>query len=107
MTSAQHARTLCIANLVYATGLAIVSSVVGWMLGEARLTTQLLLVMVTLGAMGPFVLTSYGVLHDRPWARAAGLVTVILTILSFPFGTTLAIYTLWYFFSDGGRKQYR
>src|SRR6266446_5211519 len=111
MTVEQHAKTLSIAHLVYATIIAITASVVGWVLSDqgAALpaTSALLLLVLTFAVMGPFLLTSYGVFFDLQWARASALVSVIFSILSFPLGTTLAIYTLWYFFSDKGRKLSR
>ena len=111
MTLEHHAKALSIAHLVYATGIAISASVVGWVLSDdgtgLATTSALLLLVLTFAVMGPFLLTSYGVFFDLQWARASALVSVILSILSFPLGTTLAVYTLWYFFGDKGRKLSR
>ena len=106
MTLEQHAKTLSILHLVYATGIALFASSIGWFLSEGitGMEQAPLFLLLTFGMMGPFLLTSYGVLRDRPWARGAGLASVVLSILSFPFGTALAAYTLWYFFSEKGRK---
>lgn len=58
-------------------------------------------------AMMPFALTStivmtalsllvaYGLMQRRPWGRTFAIVMSILSMLTIPFGTALAIYTLW------------
>jgi len=41
------------------------------------------------------VVAAWGLLERAPWARLLVLVLAILSILKFPLGTVLAIYTLW------------
>ena len=40
-------------------------------------------------------LVAYGLLQRRPWGRTMSIVIGILSLLKFPVGTALGIYTLW------------
>jgi len=51
----------------------------------------------------PGLVAGYAMLKRKPWARIAGVVSAILAGLSFPFGTALCVYSLWFFFGDAGR----
>ena len=60
-----------------------------------------------MGALVPFIATAavimaalaflvgFGLLTRKPWARMVGIVIAILSLLKFPVGTALGIYTLW------------
>jgi hypothetical protein len=37
----------------------------------------------------------FSLLRRRPWGRVLGIVVAILSLLKFPIGTALGIYTLW------------
>lgn len=51
---------------------------------------------VVMGVLGlPGMITGYGLLNHRPWARVLALVLGVLGILNFPVGTALGLYTLW------------
>ncbi len=41
------------------------------------------------------VLTGFALLTRQPWGRTLGIVAAVLTLLDFPVGTALGIYTLW------------
>ena len=43
----------------------------------------------------PGILAGWGLLKGKNWARVVALVLGCLNILSFPFGTTVGVYTLW------------
>jgi hypothetical protein len=45
-----------------------------------------------------------GFLKRRRWARIPALIFCAPAILSFPFGTGLAIYTWWFLHSEGGKQ---
>ncbi|MDQ3805334.1 MAG: hypothetical protein M3416_16080 [Acidobacteriota bacterium] len=51
----------------------------------------------------PSLVAGYGVLKRRPWARLAGIIASVLAAMSFPFGTALCVYSLWFFFGEAGR----
>ncbi|HVF54753.1 MAG TPA: hypothetical protein VM934_01305 [Pyrinomonadaceae bacterium] len=50
------------------------------------------------------LIAGYGMLQRKPWARTLGIVAAILAALNFPFGTALAVYSLWFLFGEG--KQF-
>ena len=51
--------------------------------------------VVTVVAAGLALLVGYSLLTRRPWGRVLGIVVAILSLIKFPFGTALGIYTLW------------
>ena len=53
-----------------------------------------------LGAVGvPSVIIGIGLIRLRPWARIAGMVVSILSLMMIPFGTIIGVYGLWVLFS--------
>lgn len=58
-------------------------------------------------AIGAFTLfTAFKVLREQPIGRTLGIIISILVLLSFPFGTALGIYGLWFFFGEVGKNFY-
>ncbi len=53
------------------------------------------------------IIAGFGLLGRRPWARTMAIVFGCLSLLSFPFGTALGIYTLWVLASSDSGRQYR
>ncbi len=49
----------------------------------------------------PPILAGYGMLKGKSWARVVGIVAACVEALSFPFGTALCVYTLWFLFGQG------
>lgn len=43
----------------------------------------------------PPIVTGFGLLKHREWARIAGIVIAALAIFHFPFGTVIGVYGLW------------
>lgn len=43
----------------------------------------------------PALVAGWGILKHQEWARILGLIVAVLNVLSFPFGTALAIYAFW------------
>jgi hypothetical protein len=41
------------------------------------------------------MLAGYGLLKRTPWARVLALVVAILSLINFPIGTAIGIYTFW------------
>ena len=48
----------------------------------------------------------YKVGKVQPIGRTLGIVVAILSLLSFPIGTALGVYALWFFFGDMGKALY-
>ena len=55
--------------------------------------TSVGLLMAALGLPGLFA--GYGLLTRKSWARILAIVVGILSLLNFPIGTAIGIYTLW------------
>jgi hypothetical protein len=55
----------------------------------------------------PSLIAGYAMMKKKSWARMAGIVASILAAMSFPFGTALCVYSLWYFFGDAGKAYER
>jgi hypothetical protein len=51
--------------------------------------------VVTIAAAGLAFLVGYSLLTRRPWGRVLAIIVAILSLIKFPFGTALGIYTLW------------
>ena len=49
----------------------------------------------------PPVVAAYGMLKRKRWAKVACVVSACLAAISFPFGTALCVYTLWFVFGEG------
>lgn len=54
----------------------------------------------------PAVIVGYGLYRLRPWARVAGIVLSIVSLIVFPFGTVLGVYGLWVLFSKEGERLF-
>lgn len=54
----------------------------------------------------PSFVAGYAMLKRKRWARTASIVAAVMDGMSFPLGTALCIYTLWFIFSDQGRLLY-
>ncbi|WP_128912490.1 hypothetical protein [Granulicella sibirica] len=52
-------------------------------------------IVTTLGFVGLAVLVGYGLFERRPWGRTTAIVMSILSMIHFPIGTALGIFTLW------------
>lgn len=67
-----------------------------WPPGMMWMNAFLPLVLIATSVMAVLALVAgYGLLTRRPWARVLGIVIGILSLLKFPLGTALGVYTLW------------
>lgn len=64
-------------------------------IGITGVTLVVFLVALSL----PSVFIGVGLFRLRPWARIAGIVISILSLMMIPFGTILGVYGLWVLFS--------
>jgi hypothetical protein len=60
-------------------------------LGIAGTALGMMLLVLAL----PGLLTGWGLLNYKPWARLLGIVLSVINLLNIPFGTALGIYGLW------------
>ena len=49
----------------------------------------------------PPIVAAYGMLKRKSWAKVASIVSACFAALSFPFGTALCVYTLWFVLGEG------
>jgi hypothetical protein len=60
-----------------------------------------------LAAVGvPSVIIGIGLIRLRPWARIAGMVISILSLMMIPFGTIVGVYGLWVLFSKDTERLF-
>lgn len=62
------------------------------------------IIMIAIGAFTLFTATK--VYKTQPIGRTLGIILSIVVLLSFPIGTALGIYGLWFFFGDLGKGLY-
>jgi len=53
------------------------------------------------------LVTGFGLLGRRPWARILAVIMAFLSLLEIPFGTALAIYTLWVLLPAEREAEYK
>jgi len=63
-------------------------------------------VLVNLLIIAPSFLAGYTLLKQKRWAKTIGIVAGIIAGMSFPLGTALCVYTLWFFFGENGKSLY-
>ena len=54
----------------------------------------------------PGVIAGYGLLTRKPWARILAIILGVISLIRFPWGTALGIYTLWVLLSKDGAAQF-
>jgi hypothetical protein len=54
----------------------------------------------------PAFAAGYGMLKEKRWAKIWATIAACLVLLSFPFGTALGVYALWFLFGDQGKSFY-
>jgi hypothetical protein len=66
----------------------------------------LFLVAINLLLITPSFLAGYALLKRKRWAKTMGIIAAMVAGLSFPLGTGLCVYTLWFLFGESGRFLY-
>ncbi|HEV2859440.1 MAG TPA: hypothetical protein VGX48_00380 [Pyrinomonadaceae bacterium] len=54
----------------------------------------------------PSLIAAYAVLKRKSWARVAAIVAGIMASISFPLGTAVAVYALWFMMGEGWKEIY-
>lgn len=122
MTPTSHNKTLGILHLAWGglTALSMLAILVVMIMidafatnnrGEAMPAGVLALIMIVLAAVTvflvtPSILAGYALLKRKRWAKTMGIIAAMVAGLSFPFGTALCVYTLWFLFGESGRFLY-
>ena len=63
--------------------------------------------VVLLGTAVLGIVTGWGLLERRPWARMLAIVIGCIFLVDMPFGTALGIYTLWVLLPAASEEEYR
>ncbi len=66
----------------------------------------ILVIAITLLQITPSFLAGYALLKRKRWAKTMGIIAAMVAGLSFPLGTGLCVYTLWFLFGESGRFLY-
>ena len=124
MTPAGHNRTLGLLHLLYGVFcIALMIVLIGFVSGAIDAlavrrasgeaipvaTFAFLIVgsvVVSLVLVTPSFVTGYALLKRKQWARKIGILSGVLAGLTFPFGTALCVYTLWFMFGEKGKFLY-
>ncbi|HEX8493420.1 MAG TPA: hypothetical protein VF658_11300 [Pyrinomonadaceae bacterium] len=119
MTPQEHNKTLGITHLVYGGFHALLMAlfVVFFFFimalphrnsEEIGFITVFMLIMFTFSLLFtlPSVIAGYALLKRKSWARTAAIIAGILAAPSFPHGTALGVYTLWFMFGNEGKALY-
>ena len=67
---------------------------------------MIFVILVNLLIISPSFLAGYALLKHKRWAKTIGIVAGIIAGMSFPLGTALCVYTLWFFFGENGKSLY-
>lgn len=68
--------------------------------------TGMALVTVVAAMSIPSVVIGVGLIRLRPWARVAGMVISILSLMMIPFGTIVGVYGMWVLFSKDTERLF-
>ncbi|HWR51579.1 MAG TPA: hypothetical protein VN428_10760 [Bryobacteraceae bacterium] len=109
-----HIKALGILNIILgalgalmAIGLLLMFGGIGMLVGTTSGDPDAHIALPILGAIGgvvfivmlvmsvPVILTGWGLLNFKPWARVLGIVVSAFQLLNIPIGTAAGIYGLW------------
>ena len=54
----------------------------------------------------PAFIAAYGLLKRKSWARIASMVGAVMAGMSFPIGTAVCVYALWFMVGEGWKEVY-
>lgn len=80
--------------------------------GLLGVTTLIHVIFLVVGAIVFLIacahfLAAWGLMHHAPWARILTIAFAFLRILEVPYGTALAIYTIWVLMGPASEQEYR
>lgn len=103
----QHVKILGVCFIIYHSILLLIGLGLFFIVGGAGMLSGDRNAALITGAVGTFLavlflvlslpglITGFGLLKFRPWARIAGIILGALHLLTFPVGTMLGVYALW------------
>ena len=122
MTPEEHNKTLGTLHLVYGGLQALMMFVlvgffifIGGMISsapgngsEAGLFFAIMAVVVLFNLIFtiPSFIAGYGLKKQKSWAKLWGIIAGVMAGMSFPLGTALCVYSMWFLLGDGARELY-
>jgi len=76
------------------------------MIGGVFIGVMLLVAFISLFFVIPQFVGGWKLLKEKTSARTWGIIASFLCLLSFPFGTAVGIYGLWFLFGEEGKRFY-
>ena len=75
---------------------------------EAGLVFVIMTVAVLLNLIFtiPSFVAGYGLRKQKSWAKLWGIIAGVVAGMSFPLGTALCVYSIWFLLGDDGRELY-
>ncbi len=124
MTAKEHNKTLGILFLVYLglqvlgliVGLVVIIGFSGLLFSEMGTNDAMplglivgmfgVILVVSVILLIPIALAGFKINKEKPNARIWGIIASIISLLSFPIGTALGVYGLWFLFGEQGKQFY-
>ena len=78
----------------------------GAVVGLAFIAVVAIIAVVSVVFIMPQILAGYMLFREKVNARTWGIVGSILSCLSFPLGTAVGVYGLWFLFGESGKQFY-
>jgi len=76
------------------------------MIGGVFIGVMLVVAFISLFFVIPQFVGGWKLLKEKTSARTWGIIASFLCLLSFPFGTAVGIYGLWFLFGEEGKRFY-
>lgn len=76
------------------------------MVGAVFIGVILLIAAISMLFVLPQIIGGYKLLKERDGARNWGIAGSVLSVLSFPLGTVVGVYGLWFLFGEEGKRFY-
>jgi hypothetical protein len=119
MTAQEHNKVLGLAHLGYG-GLHLLMLLLFFIMfnfflslpipDSTIISTMWFIMLIILGGglmlALPSLIAGYALLTRKRWARVAATVAALPSLLVFPYGTALSVYTLWFISSNTGKEFY-
>ena len=74
--------------------------------GAVFIGMVLVMALVALFFCGAQILGGWKMFKEHPNARTWGIIGNIVSVLSFPFGTAVGVYGMWFLFGEEGKRFY-
>lgn len=76
------------------------------MMGTVFVVMAIVVGFIFIAIAGVTLMAGWKLLKEKPGARTWGIVSSIVALFSFPLGTALGVYGLWFLFGDQGKQFY-